>query len=92
MTESKHTPGPWTVQKPPSTASQLPMDIVDSAGYLICKVYSPVLFRGQDARLIAALPELLALVRETAGRCLCALHEEDNLASRCRELIEKVEP
>lgn len=61
MSESKHTPGPW---------SYLPRHIAESepevrapAGWLICCTAGD-----EDARLIAAAPDLLAALRLLVDR------------------------
>lgn len=54
---TKHTPGPWTVDE----NEMLGRDIVSAGSMaLVCtQVYSP-----DDARLIAAAPEMLELLAE----------------------------
>jgi len=56
---SKHTPGPWTIEE----SELMGRDIVSAGNMaLICtQVYSP-----DDARLIAAAPELLAALQAVA--------------------------
>jgi hypothetical protein len=64
MNKTKHTPGPWTAHDDDGTGT-LPCvlsDKVNAGGNFYvaqCNVF-------EDARLIAAAPELLALVRSYA--------------------------
>lgn len=54
---SKHTPGPWFASTTPSGKGK----VVDANGFSICNTTAgPYEQQREDARLIAAAPELLA--------------------------------
>ena len=62
--ETKHTPGPWIIERDSVVASNTP----DDGGDIICEAperFENSMRRWQaNARLIAAAPELLAEVKE----------------------------
>jgi hypothetical protein len=86
---TKHTPGPWTVYE----NEMLGRDIVSAGSMaLVCtQVYSP-----DDARLIAAAPEMLDLIKRSttllaetteANEPRVAVHRDHLIA-----LIKKLDP
>lgn len=58
MSETKHTPGPWRTD----AHNGFPLDIEDPGEYMIAKA-TPCAKAEANARLIAAAPDLLDLVR-----------------------------
>lgn len=72
MTAAQHTPGPWRVERTPGADSRL---IKDGSG-TVAEVFADD--GGSDARLIAAAPELLAIVQMVAN------------LGEYRELVEKM--
>lgn len=65
MTDAKHTPGPWFISRKYVVG---PRDESDSQGFGmivgVADVYGDN--RNQDARLIAAAPDMLAALKEIA--------------------------
>jgi len=65
MSETKHTPGPWTVGLHGAIVADCPQDCRHDeheqfyGGHFICESVG-----GPDARLIAAAPELLEALKE----------------------------
>ncbi len=68
---SEHTPGPWQIVENSGTVRR-PCTIVGNSGAIVCETYWDALLEehdnecGANARLIAAAPELLEVVRELA--------------------------
>lgn len=94
---ARHTPGPW--QQGDSAASGKGYAIcsgpfvvatVNGTGYPIGKGSSPE--SDANARLIAAAPDLLALVAEGADLCAYEEPDEDTVAEfrqRCKDALAK---
>jgi hypothetical protein len=61
---AKHTPGPWHVQYPSSNDPEL---AIVGGGIVIADMYGVHDTPQANARLIAAAPELLELVRAYSG-------------------------
>jgi hypothetical protein len=80
---SKHTPGPWkeskNVMEQPVIESVRP----DNDAFIICQTFGPD--KHDNARLIAAAPDLLEVLRWTAR----ALHAEHPAAIKARAAIAK---
>jgi len=85
MSESKHTPGPWTVEAYPDRASRHPLHnnrYVASPGGLVCALRDQPA-QAADARLIAAAPELLAALR----RIIDWNHSEHTVDARVEAMV-----
>lgn len=61
---SKHTPGKWSVDNRSDRADE-PAIYIDGAGYSIARIDFPNEEDHANARLIAAAPDLLAVLEET---------------------------
>lgn len=89
--EQKHTPAPWYCD------SEWGDEIVtDCDGLRVATAIGEKEHRKADARLIAAAPQMLVLLRdcESYAGAMAVIHQSGEgaqLASRCREIIEKLE-
>lgn len=83
MSEQKHTPGPWRVEKIDQHHGDYGIQVVGSNDEVICdnEAYYPHALDEKNAHLIAAAPEML--------KALCDLVEavEDNDRDSLRELL-----
>lgn len=92
--EAKHTPGPWSVEKPDQFQGHkfIPVEV---PGKIICEVYGSdddflkvTAVDHANARLIAAAPELLAGLSDTL-RMLEAAHRQLGMHSADNPRIVK---
>ena len=88
---TKHTPGPWTVAK--ATRYVHHADMLDANGFGIASIWgrAETEAAAANARLIAAAPQMLAVLR--AIRCTLPGLDGDkgNLFDRVSEAIEEAE-
>ena len=94
---SQHTPGPWMAH----VEQGFPLTITGNSGLTIARLgahHSAPLDPEENeanARLIAAVPELLAVVKdiEALGECYCGTaHDEGRcLTCRARDAIRKAQ-
>ena len=79
---SKHTPGPWTIEE----SELMGRDVVSAGSMaLICtQVYSP-----DDARLIAAAPELLAALDALLNYNSLGSYDRASVRQQARAAIAK---
>lgn len=95
MREFKGTPGPWLVGRPGSVASVAPLkglrtatghgDVKYYGGYLI----GESIYRPEDSKLIAAAPDLLALVLEELTYLEWARLGNGSRANMIRAVLDK---
>lgn len=96
MSESKHTPGPWLVVRPPSGDRRKPVEVRAwntnpnaIQGRLICKISQPDANRLEafdNAALIAVAPELLAVCQDVLS---WPGSGDDKLLDRMRSVVAK---
>lgn len=75
MSESKHTPGPWIIEDNPCVKPAVQVAAFDGIGNRHLQVIIQSHVQEEDARLIAAAPELLEALSE-----LVKVNEEHNEA------------
>lgn len=96
---SKHTPGPWSVWPEEVDKPYIRVRGTAVGGrFKIANVLTPI-YEGvaqreaeqtrANARLIAAAPELLAMLTEAAGVLEHCRYSELPMAKKCRDLIER---
>jgi hypothetical protein len=92
----KHTPGPWIVSKLPE---QYDHDCINANGpIMVAKVIRKHMRPDElaaNANLIAAAPDLLALLRQTANYILSAHDEAESdgdiaVAQHSRKLLDNI--
>lgn len=93
---SKHTPGPWTVDGAEvRTDGNRRYSLTESANLCIARCSSDQGEAGDaqaNARLIAAAPEMLSVLKELmARRDKCFIPSEDGLDQRILAAIAKAE-
>lgn len=59
-TQSKHTPGPWEIERENNEVTRIVAKITNGGGYTIARCYS----LKSDTSLMAAAPDLLRLVKQ----------------------------
>lgn len=64
MSESKHTPGPWIIEDNPCVKPAVQVAAFDGIGNRHLQVIIQSHVQEEDARLIAAAPELLEFAEE----------------------------
>lgn len=71
---NKYSPGPWR-WKTAVHSGGTAVGCVDSADQVVIGLnrFTPV--RDEDARLIAAAPEMLSLLRRFVDECMCEIHD-----------------
>lgn len=78
----KHTPGPWKVVKD-VTEPVHHFDIQCANGFQVARLYPFQRAREENARLIAAAPELL----EACETVLRSIEDEELTLEECRDLL-----
>lgn len=65
MTEPKHTPGPWVVTTDLRVDDEIICDMLNEKGYVAITKGQKLAHWRDDAKLIAASPDLLAAAQKT---------------------------
>lgn len=73
MSNAQHTPGPWEVSIPFSTASRHPAHIVSGRRFIAAMYHGSIYEQRREthpnALLIAAAPELLEALQRLSAQC-----------------------
>ena len=94
---TEHTPGPWKVieaypgtRKPYEPKSHLEVVEAHDSDLVVCRFYSALPQNRQDARLIAAAPDLLEACRAAVKHTYPNLADADDLTdgdSKCWDML-----